>query len=100
MFLSKAKGVRKQFRTDATIGERWINEDGHDFTGNTRAEADDALLQLRNNDGPCLDTPKITLGWQPVRTSYRLACPWLQVTAPALHADAPRPRRSTPRSRL
>lgn len=61
MPMRKAKRVFKHCGTDAVAGIVRIDEDGHDFTGNTLAEADHVRSKLCDDGGSCADPAKIAL---------------------------------------
>lgn len=61
MLMGKAKRVLKQCGADAAIGKDRIDEDGHDLTGNTLAEADHVRSQFGDDGGSSADPAKIAL---------------------------------------
>ncbi len=61
MLMGKAKRVLKQCGTDAATGKVWIDEDGHDLTGYTLAEADHVRSQFGDDGGSSANPTKIAL---------------------------------------
>lgn len=61
MIMGEAKRVLKQCGADAATDKVWIDEDGHDLTGNTLAEADHVRSQFGDDGGSCADPTRIAL---------------------------------------